>query len=54
MKANSFPKSSGQRFYEDVIKTVIRLAADFDESQLIELMEYVFTIQCENMKKKGR
>ena len=38
MKEMQFPKSNGQRFYEDVCKTIIKSLAYFDEQQLIDVL----------------
>ena len=52
MEKMQFPKSNGQRFYEDVCKTIIKSLAYFDEQQLIDVMEFIHDITRENYNRK--
>lgn len=54
MKETQFPKSFGQRFYEDCMKTITKIAASFTEMQLEKLMETAFDIQRENIKQRDK
>lgn len=52
MNKMQFPKSNGQKLYEDIMCTLMKIAADFNEQQLIDLMEFGFDIQRENIAKR--